>query len=45
MVTILHFGFWPQEAKKVQKSNKFYIFDRTKHNSKNFSILYFIIPK
>jgi hypothetical protein len=49
-VSILHFGFWPQEAKKKPKSShphheKFGILDETKHTHKNFGILYFIILK
>jgi hypothetical protein len=50
---ILHFGFWPQEAKKKTKKSKsphppykkFGILDGTKHTYENFSILHFIIPK
>jgi hypothetical protein len=50
MVSILHFGFWPQEAKKEPKSThpphkKFGILDGTKHTHENFGILHFIIPK
>jgi hypothetical protein len=53
-VSILHFGFWPQEAKKKRakkpKSSyppheKFGILDGTKHTHENFGILHFIIPK
>jgi hypothetical protein len=49
-VSILHFGFWPQEVKKKLKSShssheKFSILDGTKHTHENFGILHFIIPK
>jgi hypothetical protein len=51
-VSILHFGFWPQKAKKTKKPKsphspheKFDIFYGTKHTHENFSILHFIIPK
>jgi len=51
-VSILHFKFWNKEAKKYKKasrgsneSNKFCIWDETKHNLENFGILYFIILK
>jgi hypothetical protein len=54
MVFILHFGFWPQEAKKKSQKakkpkiphllhEKFVILDGTKHTHKKFGI--FIIPK
>jgi hypothetical protein len=46
-VVILYFRFWPKEAKKSKKAsrgphegNKFCISDGTKHNPKNFGILY-----
>jgi hypothetical protein len=52
-VSILHFGFWPQEAKKKVKKQKsphpphekFGILDGTKHTHENFGILHFIISK
>jgi hypothetical protein len=51
MVSILHFGFWPQKAKKAKKPKsshppheKFGILDGTKHTHKNFGILHFIVP-
>jgi hypothetical protein len=52
-VFILHFGFWPQEAKKKTKMpkyshpphEKFGILDGTKHIYENFGILRFIILK
>jgi hypothetical protein len=52
-VSIFHFGFWPQEAKKKAKKpkspypphEKFGILDGTKHTHENFGILHFIIPK
>jgi hypothetical protein len=51
---MLHFGFWPQEAKKKPKKKlksphtpheKFGILDGTKYTHENFGILHFIIPK
>jgi hypothetical protein len=51
-VDTLHFGFWPQEAKKpkmslkrLNENNKFYILVGTRHDPENFGILYFITPK
>jgi hypothetical protein len=51
-IFILHFGFWPQEAKKTKKPKSFRplhenfgILDGTKHIHENFGILYFIISK
>jgi hypothetical protein len=48
-VSIFHFGFWPQEAKKAKKPSptprKIGILDGTKHTHENFGILHFIIPK
>jgi hypothetical protein len=53
-VSILHFRFWPQEAKKKKTKKpksphppheKFSILDGTKHTHENFGILHFIIPK
>jgi hypothetical protein len=52
-VSILHFGFWPQETKKKAKKlksshlshEKIGILDETKHTHENFDILHFIIPK
>jgi hypothetical protein len=51
-VSILHFGFLPQEAKKAKKPKnphpphkKFSILDGTKLTHENFGILHFIIPK
>jgi len=52
-MVILHFGFWPQEAKKKPKrvswgpheGNKFCILDGTKDDPENFGILHSTIPK
>jgi hypothetical protein len=47
--SILYFGFWPQEAKKLKSPHppyeKFGMLDGTKHTYENFGILHFIIPK
>jgi hypothetical protein len=53
-MVILHFEFWPQEAKKKKnlkslikphEDNKFYILDETKHDFEIFGILHSTIPK